>query len=169
MAGIKIGSSVLQIDGKDTTLATALATSVGLSGEFFVVAKDSQQLDSINTAAGNTGVLVETKIAQYPSLPYANLSMDLVVIKDILGQLTQNDRVLLLQEVNRILKIGSRCLVIEPSLRGGLGALFSQQSLDKHYLQNGARLSLRAEGFRGVHILTERDGQLFTEATKATE
>ena len=114
MAGIKIGASVLQIDGKDKTLATALASSVGLSGEFFVVAQDSQQLESINRAAASAGVLVETKISQFTSLPYENFSMDLVVIKDILGQLKQNDRVLLLQEVHRILKIGARCLVIEP-------------------------------------------------------
>tara|TARA_B100001123_G_scaffold449088_1_gene612965 strand:+ start:48278 stop:48841 length:564 start_codon:yes stop_codon:yes gene_type:complete len=169
MAGIKIGASVLQIDGKDKTLATALASSVGLSGEFFVVAQDSQQLESINRAAASAGVLVETKISQFTSLPYENFSMDLVVIKDILGQLKQNDRVLLLQEVHRILKIGARCLVIEPSLRGGLGALFSQQSLDKQYFRNGAKFFLRSEGFRGVRVLTERDGQIFTEATRTEE
>ena len=76
---------------------------------------------------------------------------------------------LTLQQVHRVLRVGGRCLVIERSMRGGLGALFSRQSLDRQYAAGGALSSLKAEGFRGVRVLSEREGVSFTEGTKPTE
>ena len=167
MAGLQRGSRVLQIDGGDGQLMAALAGAVGLSGHACAVVREAGQVAAFERAAARAGVLVEVKVASLASLPYAEQSFDVVVIKDILGGMRQNDRVFCLQEAGRVLRSGGRCLVVERSQRGGLGALFSRQQLDHQYMAGGARAALAAEGFRGARILAERDGYRFTEGMRA--
>ena len=168
MAGLKLGSRVLQLDGGDGGLIAALAGAVGLSGHACAVVQADGQVAAFERAAAKAGVLVEVKVARFASLPYEEQSFDVVVIKDVLGRLPQNDRVFCLQETHRVLRSGGgRCLVIEQALRGGLGALFSRRSLDTRYAAGGARAALAAEGFAGTRILSDRDGYRFTEGIRA--
>ena len=167
MAGLKLGSRVLQLDGGDGELIAAMAGVVGLSGYACAVVQEDGQVAAFERAAARAGVLVEVKVARLASLPYEAQSFDVVVIKDILGRLPQNDRVFSLQEAHRVLRSGGRCLVIEQALRGGLGALFSRRSLDSLYAAGGARAALAAEGFAGTRILADRDGYRFTEGIRA--
>ena len=167
MAGLKLGSRVLQLDGGDGELLAALAGKVGLSGSACAVVQEAGQVAAFERAAAKAGVLVEVKVARFASLPYEEQSFDVVVIKEILGRLPQNDRVFCLQETGRVLRSGGRCLVIEQSVRGGLGALFSRRQLDGRYGTDGARAALAAEGFAGTRILADRDGYRFTEGTRA--
>ena len=166
MAGLKLGSRVLQLDGGDGELMAALAKMVGLSGQACAVVQNQSDVEPFRKAASNAGVLVEVEVAPLTSLPYADGFFDVAVIRDVLGQISQNARVITLQQVRRVLRIRGRCLVIEPSMRGGLGALFSRQALDRQYAEGGAHSALKAEGFRGVRVLSERDGISFTEGTK---
>ena len=166
MAGLKLGSRVLQIGAGDGPLIAALAAAAGLSGRACALAPDRAAAAEIETAAARTGVLVEIAVGPSTALPYDPDSFDLVVVKDALGGMRPNDRVASLQQAHRVLRAGGRCLVIERALRGGLGALFSRQALDRRYAAGGARTALAAEGFRGVRILSERDGVRFTEGTK---
>ena len=167
MAGLKLGSRVLQLDGGDGELIAAMAGVVGLSGHACAVVQDSGEVAAFERAAAKAGVLVEVKVARFASLPYAAGAFDVVVIKEVLGQLPQNDRVFCLQEAGRVLRSGGRCLVIEQALRGGLGALFSRRSLDSRYAAGGARAALAAEGFAGTRVLADRDGYRFTEGIRA--
>lgn len=167
MAGLKLGSRVLQLDGGDGELIAAMAGVVGLSGHACAVVQDSGEVAAFERAASRAGVLVEVKVARFASLPYDEQSFDVVVIKDVLGRMRQNDRVFCLQEAGRVLRSGGRCLVIERALRGGLGALFSRQQLDSQYAAGGARAALAAEGFAGARILADRDGYRFTEGIRA--
>lgn len=169
MAGLKLGSRVLQLHGGGTELLTAMASVVGLSGQTCAVVQDAADVEGITKAAVRAGVLIEVEVENFTSLPYERDSFDLVVINYPLGQMRQNDRVLSLQQVSRVLRPGGRCLVIEPSARGGLGALFSKRTLDPYYSVGGAELALKAEGFLGVRILADRDGVRFTEGMKTTE
>ena len=166
MAGLKLGSTVLQLAGGDGGLIAALAEQVGLSGHACAVVEDQSQVEAFTRAAAAAGVLVEVEVARLSSLPYDADSFDLVVTKNTLGKMRQNDRVICLQQANRVLRVGGRCLVIEHSIRGGLGALLSKQSLDPLYARDGAQSALRAEGFQGVRVLAERGGLSFTEGTK---
>jgi len=166
MAGVKLGSRVLQLGG-DGGLIAALAGVVGLSGQACAVVQEAGQVAAVERAAARGGVLVEVKATPFASLPYAEASFDVVVIKNVLGGLRQNERVFSLQEAGRVLRKGGRCLVIEQSVRGGLGALFSRQQLDRQYAAGGARAALAAEGFAGVRLLADRDGYRFTEGTRA--
>ena len=182
MAGLKLGKNVLQVYGSDRDLITALASVVGLSGQACAVAETRSDANAFESTAAKAGVLVEVKVAQLTALPYDDDYFDLVVIKQVLGELTQNDRVLCLQQALRVLKVGgdrvlclqqalrvlSRCLAVDPAMRGGLGAIFSRQALDPRYVDAGGALrALKHEGFRGVRLLAERDGLRFVEGMKA--
>lgn len=168
MAGLKLGKNVLQVYGSDRDLITALASVVGLSGQACAVAETRSDANAFESTAAKAGVLVEVKVAQLTALPYDDDYFDLVVIKQVLGELTQNDRVLCLQQALRVLKVGGRCLAVDPAMRGGLGAIFSRQALDPRYVDAGGALrALKHEGFRGVRLLAERDGLRFVEGMKA--
>ena len=166
MAGLKLGSSVLQLDGGDGELIAAMASVVGLSGQASAVVQNQGDVEVFTKAAAKAGVLVEVEVAPLTSLPYNDNSFDVVVVRDVLGQMRQNDRVISIQQIRRVLRSGGRCLVMERSMRGGLGALFSRQGLDRQYTAGGALSALKAEDFRGVRVLSERDGIRFTEGTK---
>ena len=167
MAGLKLGKSVLQVYGSDYGLITALAKVVGLSGQACAVAKTQPDAEAFERGAADAGVLVDIKVAELAVLPYDNDLFDLVVIKQVLGRLTQNDRALCLQQALRVLKAGGRCLVVDPAMRGGLGAILSRQSLDPRYVESGgAQRALEHEGFQGIRLLAERDGLRFVEGTK---
>ncbi len=166
MAGLKLGSSVLQLDGGDGELIAVMASVVGLSGQASAVVQNQGDVEVFTKAAAKAGVLVEVEVAPLTSLPYNDSSFDVVVVRDVLGQMGQNDRVISIQQIRRVLRSGGRCLVMDRSMRGGLGALFSRQALDRQYTAGGALSALKAEGFRGVRVLSERDGLRFTEGTK---
>ena len=167
MAGLKLGSTVLQLDGGDGELIAALAGAVGISGEACAVVENADQADRFERAAAKVGVLVEVKTAALGALPFDPETFDVVVAKDVIGEMRMNDRVVCLQQALRVLRLGGRCLIIEQAVRGGLGVLLSRRTLDAQYLANrGAQGALKAEGFHGVRLLAEGDGQSFVEGTK---
>ena len=168
MAGLKLGKNVLQIYGRDYGLITALARVIGLSGQACAVAETRPDAEAFERGAADAGVLVDVKVAKLAAIPYDEDWFDLVVIKQVLGGLTQNDRVLCLQQALRVLKPGGRCLVVDPAMRGGLGAILSRQSLDPRYVEGGgAQRALKHEGFQGIRLLAERDGHRFVEGAKS--
>ena len=168
MVGLKLGSKVLQVDGRDVGLIAALAGAAGLSGQASAVATDQARAEGFEHAAASAGVLVEIIVSPLGALPYDAESFDVVVVKDVLGELNQNTRVKCLQQIYRVLRPGGRCLVIDQAMRGGLGALFARPSSDRRYAAAGPQAALKAEGFQGVRLLAERNGKTFTEATKGT-
>ncbi len=168
MAGVKLGSTVLQIDGPDTGLIAALAKTIGLSGRACAIADTQTSADAFERFAKKAGVLVEVKVARPDGLPYDDGEFDLVVIKNVLDGMAQHERILCVQQAFRVLRTGGRCLVIDRTLRGGLGAIFAQPSVDRRYLTDGGALpALKAEGFRGVRRLADRDGLTYVEGTKS--
>jgi SAM-dependent methyltransferase len=166
MAGLKLGSRVLQL-GNDGELIAVLAGAVGISGEACSVATDETAAARIGRAAAGAGVLVDVRVAPFGALPYDADAFDVAVLADVIGGLHINDRVVCLQQILRVLRPGGRCLVIERAARGGLGAVFSERSLDPGYrTSGGAVAALAAEGFRAVRVLAEHGGRSFIEGTK---
>ncbi len=167
MVGLKLGASVLQLGGRDGQLIAELARAVGISGEACAVAETDAECDRVRRAAERAGVLVDVKTAGLGALPCDPESFDVVVAPDVIGSLRMNERVLCLQQALKVLRPSGRCVVIEAARRGGLGSIFSQRALDRTYLMNGgAAAALRAEGFRAVRLLAEREGKSFFEGTK---
>ena len=167
MAGLRLGDKVLQIGSGDPRLIAMLAAKVGISGQASALVPDDGSADPIRRVAQAGGVLVDVKVAPLRTPPFAQGWFDVVVIPELIGAMRPHERVGTLQGARQVLRVGGRCLVIEAAPRGGLGALFSGRALDPHYRsQGGAEPALRAEGFRPVRTLAERQGLLFTEGMK---
>mgnify|MGYP002879840667 FL=1 len=166
MAGLKLSSSVLTL-GNDCELVAALASTVGISGTACAFTSSQSNANKIAKTAVKTGVLVDVSTGKYGHLPYSAETFDVVVVKDLIGSMYINERVVCLQQVLSVLREQGRCLIIERAPRGGLGALFSQRSQDQSYRATGGAINaLEAEGFRAVRMLAERDGNNFIEGTK---
>ena len=167
MAGLRLGDKVLQIGSGDPRLIAILAAKVGISGQASALVPDDGSAGPIRRVAQAGGVLVDVKVAPLRTPPFAQGWFDVVVIPELIGAMRPHERVGTLQGARQVLRVGGRCLVIEAAPRGGLGALFSGRALDPHYRsQGGAEPALRAEGFRPVRTLAERQGLLFTEGMK---
>ena len=167
MAGLRLGDKVLQIGGGDPRLIAMLAAQVGISGQASALVPDDEAVGPIGHAAQKRGVLVDVKVAPLRTPPFAQGWFDVVVIPELIGAMRPHERVGTLQGARHVLRVGGRCLVIEAAPRGGLGALFSGRALDPHSRsQGGAEPALRAEGFKPVRTLAERQGLLFTEGVK---
>ncbi len=167
MIGLQLGNRVLQIGHSDPHLIALLAAKIGVTGQASALVADDAARETLNRAAAARGVLVDVKVAPIRTPPFAQGWFDVVVIPELIGAMRPHERVGTLQGARQVLRVGGRCLVIEPAPRGGLGALFSARSLDPHYrAQGGAAAALRAEGFKPVRTLAERDGRLFIEGMK---
>ncbi len=167
MVGLKLGASVLQLGGRDPVLIAQLARVAGISGTAAAVVETPDEADAIRRAGEQVGVLIDILRGSLSALPCDPESVDVVVIPGLLGALRMNQRVLCLQQSLRVLRPGGRIIVIETAPRGGLGAMFSQRTLDRTYVTNGgAKGALDAEGFRAARLLAERDGKQFFEAVR---
>ena len=167
LAGLRLGDKVIQIGNRDPRLIARLAGQVGLNGQASALVADDEDARTIASAAEKLGVLVDVKVAPLRTPPFAEGWFDVVVVPNLIGTMRPHERVGTLQSARQVLRVGGRCLIIEAAQRGGLGALFSSRSLDPHYrAQGGAETSLRAEGFKPVRTLAERDGLLFVEGMK---
>lgn len=167
MAGVKMGDRVLQLSCGDGRVLAALAARVGLTGRACAVDDTNEGRRRAEAAAARAGVLVEIERVHYSQLPYEAGSFDLVVVWDLVARLRAEERVRCLQESWRVLRPGGRCVIVEPAPRGGLGALLGRGTRNAEYTRSGgAEPALRAEGFRAVRTLAEREGLRFVEGAR---
>jgi len=167
MAGLKLGSTLLQLGLSNEGILAAFTKVIGISGESVVAVETDSEVKRVREIAEKAGVLIDVKKTRFASLPFAPETFDVVVANNLIGDMRINERVLCLQQVLQVLKQNGRCLIIEAAPRGGLGALFSQRSIDRTYVAyGGAEGSLKAEGFRAVRQLAERDGKRYIEGMK---
>jgi ubiquinone/menaquinone biosynthesis C-methylase UbiE len=167
MAGVKLGSRVLQLGADDPGLFAAMAGKVGLTGRACAIDESEAGVARLQEAAAKAGVLVEIESVPYSTVPYADEEFDLVVVRTSLDAMRPEGRVGALKEAFRVLRPGGRCLIIESAPRGGLGALFNRPARDAYYdSSDGAERALQAEGFRATRRLAEREGMAFIEGVK---
>lgn len=170
MAGVRMGERLLQVGVDDAGLVAALASKVGLSGAAAHAVDNEAAAARVRAAAAGAGVLVDVQVTPLRALSFAPGSFDLAVIHStsgLLASMTPEDRVGCLQAVHRALRSGGRVVVIEAAPRQGLAALFRGHAVNEHYAAaGGADAALKAEGFRPVRLLGEREGYRFTEGLK---
>ena len=166
MSGVKMGDQLLQLGCGNGKLFAALASKVGLTGHALGIDAKHTACERTKVAAEKAGVFVEVRHGSYGALNSNDSLFDLTVIHHIIGNMEPEQRVACLQEIYRVLKPRGRCLIIEPALRSGLGALFRPSAIDPTYLTSGAEEGLEAEGFRAVRRLAERDGTAFIEGLR---
>ena len=153
MCGVRMGERALQIGIDDPSLAGAIASKVGLSGQAAIVVSDDRAAESARNAAAKAGALADVHVAPLTTMPFAESAFDVAVLhstKGWLAALADNDRHAVVRETLRVLRTGGRLVVIE-STRGGAGI-----GVD----------ALTQGGFRAARILAEREGYRFTEGLK---
>jgi ubiquinone/menaquinone biosynthesis C-methylase UbiE len=167
MAGVKLGDRLLVVGCGDPVLIAKLAVKTGLTGHAAAVDEDEARTARATAAIAREGALVETVTAPLTSLPLESDAFDVVVVHEILRQLTAFRRAATLAEARRVLRAGGRCLVIESAQRGGFGALISRRTQDPSYVpEGGAAGALQYQDFRAVRTLAEREGLVFVEGVK---
>lgn len=171
MAGVRMGDRLLQIGVDDPGLVGALASRVGLSGFAALAVDNERDAARAQRAAQDAGALVEVKVTPLRTLPFDSGSFDLIVVhgmRGLLAAMTAEDRAGSLRESLRVLRGGGRLVVIESAPRDGLARLLRPRTSDEHYSKAGGAVgALKAEGFRPVRLLGEREGYRFTEGLKA--
>ena len=167
MAGIKMGDRVLQVGCRNPRMFATFGLQVGFSGHSCALVETKETADRAQNAATRIGALIEVDVGSFDELPYEDELFNLVILWDAISSIQPHPRGTCLREVRRVLVAGGRCLIIETAERGGLGALFSNRSIDNFYASSGgAEPSLRGEGFIAVRRLGEGEDLVFIEGTK---
>lgn len=169
IAGIKLGDRVLMLGCADPSRIAPLAIRTGLTGRACALDEDASRTLRAADASQKDGALVETLTAPWTMLPLDSSAFDVVIIHGVLPALTPERRAGCVKETHRVLRPGGRCLVIDDTPRGGLGALLGSRgnAQDRRYrAAGGAVRALEAEGFRAVRTVAEREGLVFVEGVK---
>jgi ubiquinone/menaquinone biosynthesis C-methylase UbiE len=169
MAGVKLGDRLLFVGVADPELIALLARKVGLTGRAVAIDPDADRADAAAAAIEKEGALVEVLRAPWGLMPFDEGSFDIAVMRDLLMTMRPDVRVRCLNDVYRVLRPSGRILVIEPAPRGGIGAYFSQISMDPYYVKHGgATAAIKAEGFVGARVLGQVEGTVYVEGAKPT-
>lgn len=171
MTGVKLGDRLLQIGCTDASLFAAIGSKVGLSGRACALVATEEDAARARKGAERAGVLLELERAPLGDFAYDDHSFDLIVVDNQAGLIANarpEQRVATLQHARIALAPRGRLVMIERARRAGLGALFSRAgtTVDSDYLRSGGAVAaLKAEGFKAVRQLAERDGLSFFEGT----
>jgi ubiquinone/menaquinone biosynthesis C-methylase UbiE len=168
MTGVKIGDRLLQIGCTDASLVTAICSKVGMSGRACALVSSEADGARARRGAERGGFLLEIETSSLSNFPYPDHSFDVIVVDNqngLIANARPEERVAILQQARRTLAPRGRIVVIERAPRAGLGALLGTgPSADPHYRSSGGALAaLKAEGFKAVRQLAERNGLSFFE------
>ncbi len=172
MTGVRMGEKLLQIGVDSASLSAALASKVGLSGTAAHVTNSEEEAARIRNAAEKAGTLVDVRmVTTLRSMPFDDDTFDLIVmhsVKGLLAGMAPYTRVRCLEEAHRVLRPGGRMILIEAEPRGGLGGLIRSYQVDSHYAATGESIgALKAEGFKPVRVIGDREGLRFIEGLKS--
>jgi len=162
MTGIRLGERLLYAGSGTPALFGALAAKVGLTGRAAAVGYDKAEVETLNAAGTNAGVLVEVTRMSPGAFPFEAESFDLVVVDATSGRIDEIDK--WLGDAGRVLRLGGRLIVAERTVRGGLlGGLLKSGGSRK---ADAALRIVEARGLRPARIIADRDGWRFTEGLK---
>ena len=168
MTGVRLGDQLLQIGCADPALLGALASKVGLSGRACVAVSDADMSLRARRGAERAGAHVEVEQMEGATLPFADVSFDLVVVDStggLLASMSPAERHASLREAWRTLLPRGRIVIVQAGPRTGLGGLFRRAPVNRESSE-GSRSALKEAGFRAVRTLAERGGIAFVEGTK---
>jgi SAM-dependent methyltransferase len=167
MSGVRRGERVLQIGIDDPAIAGAIAAIVGVNGRAAFAVTGERAAAAARKAAENAMALADVEIAALPRLPFDEESFDLVVLnaRKTADGLDAATLLLLLREAHRVLRDGGRIVAMQPGTAAGLTAWLrpSKPAAPAGGLASG----LDQAGFRGVRVLADREGYLFTEGLRS--
>ena len=172
MIGVKMGDRLVQVGCAHGGRLGAVAAKVGLSGHAIAIVPDEASAVRARKGAADAGVLVDVEIAPPTRLAAGDEAFDLAVVDDtgdLLDAMGPEDRLATIRELQRILRPGGRVMIVGSAPPSGLGALLTRSRSRVPFASAQATEVLRADGFKSVRTLTERDGLIFVEGIKPRE
>jgi demethylmenaquinone methyltransferase/2-methoxy-6-polyprenyl-1,4-benzoquinol methylase len=111
VSGVKTGDRVLDIAGGSGDLTRLFSKAVGTQGEVVLTDINASMLEVGRNRLLDEGIVVPALQCDAEKLPFANASFDCVIVAFGLRNMTHKD--LALAEMQRVLKVGGRLLVLE--------------------------------------------------------
>lgn len=111
ISGVKAGDSVLDIAGGSGDLSKLFAKKVGVTGEVILTDINASMLAVGRDRMIDAGLNVPAMQCNAEALPFADNSFDCVIVAFGLRNMTYKD--VALKEMQRVLKVGGRLLVLE--------------------------------------------------------
>lgn len=110
-SGVKAGDKVLDIAGGSGDLSKLFAQKVGTSGEVILTDINASMLSVGRDRMLDAGLTVPATQCNAEQLPFADHTFDCVIVAFGLRNMTHKD--IALAEMQRVLKVGGRLLVLE--------------------------------------------------------
>jgi demethylmenaquinone methyltransferase / 2-methoxy-6-polyprenyl-1,4-benzoquinol methylase len=110
-SGVKVGDKVLDIAGGSGDLSKLFAKKVGPSGEVILTDINASMLGVGRDRLIDAGLSVPAMQCNAEQLPFADNTFDCVIVAFGLRNMTHKD--VALKEMQRVLKVGGRLLVLE--------------------------------------------------------
>ena len=164
MIGAKAGNRVLVVGAANGALVAELALITGLNGRTLVVDRSATTRAQVEAAAARAGALVDYEDAPAAMLPLDADTFDVVVIQQ--GLAGAADRSPIVAEATRVLRTGGRVIAIEAAPRAGVFGAVARSAAPKADAK-ALLQTLTAAGLKAVRVLSEADGVLYLEGTKA--
>jgi demethylmenaquinone methyltransferase/2-methoxy-6-polyprenyl-1,4-benzoquinol methylase len=111
ISGVKVGDKVLDIAGGSGDLSKLFAKKVGPNGEVVLTDINASMLAVGRDRMIDAGLSVPALQCNAEKLPFADNSFDCVIVAFGLRNMTHKD--IALKEMQRVLKVGGRLLVLE--------------------------------------------------------
>lgn len=111
VSGVKAGDKVLDIAGGSGDLSKLFAQKVGTTGEVILTDINASMLTVGRDRMIDAGLSVPAMQCNAEQLPFADNSFDCVIVAFGLRNMTDKD--VALKEMQRVLKVGGRLLVLE--------------------------------------------------------
>ena len=111
VSGVREGDRVLDIAGGSGDLSRLFASKVGSSGEVILTDINASMLSVGRDRMIDQGLAVPTMLCDAEKLPFPDRHFDCVIVAFGLRNMTHKDQAL--AEMQRVLKVGGRLLVLE--------------------------------------------------------
>lgn len=111
VSGVKTGDRVLDIAGGSGDLTRLFSKAVGTQGDVVLTDINASMLEVGRNRLLDEGIVVPALQCDAEKLPFADASFDCVIVAFGLRNMTHKD--LALAEMQRVLKVGGRLLVLE--------------------------------------------------------
>ena len=111
ISGVKVGDKVLDIAGGSGDLSKLFAKKVGSTGEIVLTDINASMLAVGRDRMLDAGLNVPAMQCNAEALPFANEQFDCVIVAFGLRNMTHKE--VALKEMQRVLKVGGRLLVLE--------------------------------------------------------
>ena len=166
LSGVKLGDKVLDIAGGSGDLSKLFAKKVGENGHVVLTDINASMLSVGRDRMIEAGLSLPVTLCDAEKLPFADHSFDCVIVAFGLRNMTHKD--IALKEMQRVLKVGGRLLVLEFSkvwaplekaydfysfkLLPMMGKIFAKDADSYQYLAESIRMHPDQETLKAMMI-----------------